>query len=210
MFTIYNNGSVQFRSTSDNLYNLEKVDKPAQSRHKPDDDMYHYLDNESKNNKQQYSEKAIESYKKIANIDTSEVVYHIQDIMSTNCITINSNKTLNDAYELLKEKQVSQIPVVSDDNRIVSIIGKKNILNLLMEDFKNGEITLNKKLKNIGFPKFITTDPISDIRRVAKVMIEQKTDAIPVVNQNGFLTGIVSKTDIIKAVSRIPDLKLWA
>ena len=43
MFAVYNNGSVKFRSTSDNLYELTNVDKSAESRFKPDDEMYHAL-----------------------------------------------------------------------------------------------------------------------------------------------------------------------
>jgi CBS domain-containing protein len=211
MFAVYNNGSVQFRSTSDNLYNLRKIDKSAESRHKPDDDLYQLLDNDTEKNKQKnYNNESLSAYKKIANLDTATVIYHVKDVMTKECITINVNSTLFDAYELLKEKKISQLPIVTDTNKIVNIINKKAILNLLMEDFTNGRATLNKDFNNIILEDFITTDPISDIRRVAQVMIQNKTDAIPVVNKNDLLVGIISKTDIINAVSHIPDFQLWA
>jgi len=211
MFTVYNNGSVQFRSSSDNLYNLRNVDKSAESRHKPDDEIYHSINsNTDKNKKQKYNKESISSYKKIANMDTNQVIYHVTDVMTKDCITVNENSTLNDAYAILKEKNISQLPIVTHANKIVNIINKKTILNLLMEDFDNGKLILNKKLNDINLEDFITTDPISDIRRVAQVMIKNKTDAIPVVNKDDFLVGIVSKTDIIMAVSHIPDLQLWA
>jgi len=207
MFTVYNKGSVQFRSTSDNLYNLRNVDKSAESRHKPDDEIYHSID---KNRNKKYDNESISSYKKIANMDTNQIIYHVSDIMTKDCITINLNSTLNKAYALLKEQQISQLLIVTNSNKIVNIINKKTILNLLMEDFDNGKLILNKQLNDINLKDFITTDPISDIRRVAQVMIKNKIDAIPVVDKNGFLLGIVSKTDIIMAVSYIPDLQLWA
>jgi len=207
MFTVYNKGSVQFRSTSDNLYNLRNVDKSAESRHKPDDEIYHSID---KNRNKKYDNESISSYKKIANMDTNQIIYHVSDIMTKDCITINLNSTLNEAYALLKEQQISQLLIVTNSNKIVNIINKKTILNLLMEDFDNGKLILNKQLNDINLKDFITTDPISDIRRVAQVMIKNKIDAIPVVDKNGFLLGIVSKTDIIMAVSYIPDLQLWA
>jgi len=209
MFAVYNNGSVQFRSTSDNLYNLKNVDKSAESRHKPDDEMYHTIQKDS-GKKQEYTNESIQAYKKIANMDTTEVIYHVRDIMTQKCITINENDTLNDAFELLKEKQISQIPIVTHTNKIVNMINKKVILNLIMENFDEGKFTLSKELKHTKLDEFITTDPISDIRRVAQVMIKNKIDAIPVVNNRDILVGIVSKTDIIKAVSYIPDLRLWA
>jgi CBS domain-containing protein len=59
-------------------------------------------------------------------------------------------------------------------------------------------------------PEIITAEPISDIRRVAKVMIDFKLDAIPIVDEESILLGIVSKTDILKAVSFLPKLQLWS
>jgi len=213
MFAIYNNGSVQFRSTSDNLYELDTVDKSAESRHKPDDERYdsfgEFLDKENKDNETD-RENAIKSYKSIANIDINEVIYHVSDIMTKNCISVDSNSTVIDAYNILKENKVSQIPIVTFGDKIIGMIDKKIILNLLLDDFNDAKITMIKKLSDIYLPELITTDPLPDIRRVSKVMINYKIDAIPVVNQQNRLVGIVSKTDIIKAVSHIPELKLWA
>lgn len=210
MFTVYNNGSVKFRSTSDNLYRMDRLDSSAEVRLKPDDDMFHFLENTTDQKKQTYTQEAISTYKKMTKMNTNERVYHVQDIMTHNCISINLDDSVLDAYELLKEKQIAQIPIVTDLNEIVSIINKKMILNLMMEDLQYAQDLLNKKLKDILLQEVITVDPISDIRRVAKVMLTQRIDAIPVVNQSDLLVGIVSKTDIIKAVSNIPDLRLWA
>ena len=69
---------------------------------------------------------------------------------------------------------------------------------------------LKKKLNDVYLDEVITANPISDIRRVAKVMIDLKLDAIPIVDENDILHGIVSKTDIIKAISHIPHFQLWS
>jgi CBS domain-containing protein len=90
------------------------------------------------------------------------------------------------------------------------MINKNMILNLLVEDIENAKHTLDKKLEDLSLPDLITADPISDIRRVAKVMIDFKLDAIPIVDETNILVGIVSKTDIIKAISHLPRLQLWS
>ena len=69
---------------------------------------------------------------------------------------------------------------------------------------------LNRKIEDVYLPQLITADPITDIRRVAKVMIDFKLHAVPIVSEDGTLVGIISKTDIIKAVSNIPHLQLWS
>lgn len=208
MFAVYNNGSVGFRSTADNLYELKNIEAPNKVLLKPDDDdlFQEYLNQKKQNQKQN----AIEAYKKIANIEMSEIVYEVKDIMNKEPISIDNNQSVKEAYEKLKANQVNQLPIVSFGKTIVGLINKKIILNLIMDDLENIEHTLNKKLEDLYLPELITTDPITDIRRVSKVMIDLKLDAIPVVDENHILVGIVSKTDIIKAVSHLPKLQLWS
>lgn len=211
MFSIYNKGSVGFRSTADNLYNLKNVERIAEVRLNPDEG---FIQDFSKNNTEQEKEKvkenAIDKYRKMANIDTSEPVFHVYDIMTRDCIYIDVKSSIQDAYDSLTEYKINQMPIVSFGKKIIGMINKKMMLNLLVEDIENGKHTLDKKLEELSLPDLITADPISDIRRVAKVMIDFKLDAIPIVDETDILVGIVSKTDIIKAISHLPRLQLWS
>lgn len=212
MFAIYNNGSVGFRSTADNLYNLKNVDMPSEVVLKPKEGFIQDFTDAQKEQEQKGSlnQSAINKYKKMANIDTSEPVYHVKDIMTKDCIIIDNKSTILDAYNLLKDNQVSQLPVVSFAKKIVGLIDKKIILNLMMEDITNAEDILLRRIDDIYLPELITVDPVSDIRRVSKVMIDFKLDALPVVDEEDILLGILSKTDIIKAISSLPRLQLWS
>jgi acetoin utilization protein AcuB len=209
MFAIYNKGSVGFRSTADNLYNLKNVEEAAKVELRPYEGFIQdFSNNNDEKEKRKLNENAISKYKQMANIDISEPVYHVQDIMSKDCISIDLKSTLKDAYDSLTENKVGQMPIVSFGKKIIGMINKKMILNLLIEDIENVKFTLNKKLEELSLSELITADPISDIRRVAKVMIDFKLDAIPIVDEDDILVGIISKTDIIKAISHIPRLQL--
>ena len=205
MFAIYNNGTVGFRSTSDNLYNLKNVEESQAIEFKPQEG---FIEDFTKHNKQ--NENALNSYKKMANIDTSEIVYQVKDIMTKDCIYIDEKSTIQDAYNVLREFKVGLMPVVSFGKKIVGTIDKKIILNLLMDDLENTKNVLERKIEDIYLPQTITSDPLTDIRKVAKVMIDFKLQAIPIVDEHDILIGIVSKTDIIKAVSHIPQFQLWS
>lgn len=216
MFAIYRNGSVGFRSTADNLYELKNTDPAFRADLKPDDDtlFQELMNSKDKKNgsKKEYSPQnaAINAYKKVANIDTSERIYHVEDLMSTNCITIDKYTTIEKTYEFLSEKNISQLPVISPENKIIGLINKRFILDLIMKEPEDFKHTLNKEIDSIYLPDLITTDPITDIRRVAKVMVDFRLGAIPVVDENDTLLGIVSKTDILKAVAHLPHLQLWS
>lgn len=210
MFAIYNNGRVGFRSTSDNLYNLKNIEEIQESRLKPDEGFVEYFSKYNAKKKPETSENAINAYKKMANIDTSEEIYHIKDIMTKNCIYIDSKSTVQEAYDSLKEFKIEQMPIVTFGKKILGMINKKMILNLLMDDLENSQNVLTRRLEDLYLPQLITADPITDIRKVANVMIDFKLHAVPIVNENDILVGIVSKTDIIKAVSHIPHFQLWS
>lgn len=208
MFTIYNNGSVGFRSTVDNLYELKKTESPNSVSLKPDDDdlFQEFLNSKKQKNEQE----SLNIYKKVANIDTSEQIFQVKDIMTIEVEYIDKSLTINEAYEKLRNIRVNQIPIVDFGKKIIGMISKKMILNLIMDDILDIRNVLNKKIEDLYLDEIITTNPITDIRRVAKVMIDFKLDAIPVVDEDDLLVGIVSKTDIIKAVSYIPKLQLWS
>ena len=208
MFAIYKNGSVGFRSTADNLYNLKNVDALSESRFKPDEGFMQMLTNEG--DKPQKNNEALNSYKKMANIDTTEPVYQVKDIMTKNCIYIDTQSSINEAYETLRKLNIEQMPVVSFGKKIIGMISKKMILELLMEDIQNNQHILNKKIDEIELTERITAVQIADIRRVAKVMIDFKLDAIPIVADDDILVGIVSKSDILRAVSYLPKMQLWS
>ena len=210
MFAVYNNGSVGFRSTADNLYNLKNVDEVADVRLKPDEGFIQEMSKRNPNQGEKFSSEALNSYKKMANIDTLEPVYHVKDIMTKEVFYIDNKSSIKEAYDLLHEKKIAQIPVISFGKKIVGMISKKIILNLIMADIENIQNVLDRKIEDISLPEIITAEPISDIRRVAKVMIDFKLDAIPIVDEESILLGIVSKTDILKAVSFLPKLQLWS
>ena len=208
MFTIYENGTVGVRTTADNLYKIKAIDKSNEAKFKPDEEVIEYFSNKKKNSKN--SDELLNSYKKMANMDMSEPIYQVKDIMTKEVFYIDAKSTIEEAYNLLKEHRVTQVPIISFGRKIIGLISKKIILNLLMADIDNVKDILNRKLEDVFLPEVITTDPVSDIRRVAKVMVDLKLDAIPVVDEEDILLGIISKTDILKAVSHLPKLQLWS
>lgn len=211
MFAIYNNGSVQFRSTSDNLYSLSRIGEPIASQDNHQKELHYNFDDLLEKKKENKNlQKAVKKYSDISTLHSDTKAYYIKDIMTKKFISVDSKATLWDAYHILKKKQISQVPIVTFGNHIINMLSKKILLNLIVDDIENKQSIMEAQIDTITLPEVITVDPLSDIRKVAKVMIKYKIDAIPVVNKNNIIIGIVSKTDIIDAISHIPNFKIWA
>lgn len=130
--------------------------------------------------------------------------------MTNDVISLNESNTLQEAYNLMEEHDINQIPVLNNENtHIMGMITYKMILDILINDIEFVEFNLNKTLDNLDFTDVLTTDPITDIRRVAKVMVDFKLGAIPIVDQDDKLQGIVSRSDILDAVSNKPPMQIY-
>ena len=208
MFPINRIETGGFGITTGNLYNVKNVNELSETKLKLDESFIQNFSNEK--DRSFKKDEALDTYKKMVNIDTSEPVYQVKDIMTKNCIYIHIESTVNEAYESLNSLDVNQMPVVSFGKKIRGMINKKMILELLMDNLENSKYNLNKKIEEIKLPEIITVAPTVEIRKVAKVMIDFKLDAIPVVDENDILVGIVSKTDILKAISYLPKMQLWS
>jgi len=209
MFAMYDDDGLNFRSTIDHLYNLQEVtaSKPIKN-------------NTDGKNKQTFDDKlfqgnitqeAKDKYKQITNLDTKVEIFHVEEIMSHRVITVNDSKTIKECYDLMQEYNIQQLPVIADSAlHLKGMISKQDILQYIVDDIEYASQNIYKHIYDISTKKIITTDPISDIRRVAKVMLDFNLNAIPVVNNNDILVGIVSRNDIVKAVSNIPHMQIWA
>jgi CBS domain-containing protein len=56
----------------------------------------------------------------------------VEEIMSTPPITIDQNKDISDAAELMDKKDINRIPVVDDNNKLIGIITRGDIVKALV------------------------------------------------------------------------------
>jgi CBS domain-containing protein len=55
----------------------------------------------------------------------------------------------------------------------------------------------------------VAATPVTDIRRIARVMLDRDVDGVPIVNDAGTLVGFISRGDILRAVVTDPPLSIW-
>ena len=147
----------------------------------------------------------------------------IKDIMTTNVIFCIPDDLVKDAARLMRENEVSGIPVVEDGN-VLGIITENDILKLLEVPERDSQLWLpspfeiievpirelisweeakhaldNKGALNVGdvmSHPAITARPDESLETVASRMVKHKINRVPVV-EDGMLVGIVSRQDII-------------
>ncbi|MDC0932507.1 CBS domain-containing protein [Arcobacteraceae bacterium] len=211
MFSMYDDDGLNFRNNIDHLYSVHEVARSQKLKNSIKDEDKNKENFQETLYKGKITKEATNAYKQMTNLDTREDIYHVEQIMSHNVITVDDTKTVAECYELMKEHKIQQIPIIAENKlHVKGIITRHDILKFLINDLESSNENISKPISDISSKKIITTDPISDIRRVSQVMIDFNLNAMPVVNSLDILVGIVSRNDIVKAVASLPHLQLWA
>lgn len=211
MFSMYDDDGLNFRNNIDHLYKIHEASPAHRVKNRVKEDDTSKQNFEDNLYKGQITKEATNAYKEMTNLETKSDIYHVEQIMSQKVLTVNDSKTIQECYEIMQDNTVQQLPIIADNQlHLKGIITRHDILRYITNDLENAAKKFDDPISNIASKKIITTDPISDIRRVAEVMIDLNINALPVVNEEDILVGIVTRNDIIKAVASLPHLQLWA
>jgi len=112
-------------------------------------------------------------------------------VMSKDVHTVTNDQDIKDAAKLLFEKRIHGLPVVNKKKNLVGIISPKDILKVLSD--KNGK-EAEKYFTNIVVPTYHDT-PIKIAMEIINITNE---NALPVLNDELKLTGIVTDGDLFK------------
>ena len=139
----------------------------------------------------------------------------VADIMSTGVVTLLDTTLLGEAWATLARERLGQAPVVNQRGLLVGLLTRAE---LMREDRLPGPQThalvwkamLLQPVSELMVTPIPSVDPTTDIRRLARVLLDTGLPGLPVSDAQGQVTGFVSRTDILHAVVADPPLDLWS
>ncbi|NWG87251.1 MAG: CBS domain-containing protein [Hydrogenophilaceae bacterium] len=154
---------------------------------------------------------AAQAYRRMLHVTTDRgPVLHAYQLMSRDVLTLRPETTVEAAWNELFGAGLGQAPVLDKTHRIIGIVTAKDLLTAInLEDGKVRDV-LPQTVADIMTSPVVSADPVSDIRRVARVLLEHHLPGMPVVNERHELVGIITRSDILRALVNDPPLSLWA
>jgi CBS domain-containing protein len=146
-----------------------------------------------------------------------------KEIMSQNVITIGKDTTIEEIAHLLIEKNISGVPVVNGENKVIGMVTQKDLLYKDVEPhfppvvemlggliFLGGVKHYNEELKklvatkaeDIMTEKVVSIDEEAEVERAAELMVEKDINRIPVL-KDGNLVGIIGRSDMVKYIAKM-------
>lgn len=204
MFAIYDVNGRRFRDTLEALYRVKKPYDATVALTNKGEEM------EAEQLKQRFrpmSNQAINSYKQAINTTIREPVYHAYQVMSSPVITLNPGVTLSSAAAQFDQHRVRQMPVVDVHRRLVGMMTKHQLERAILNESLRHRGT--KTIESVMTTEVISADPIADIRRVVRLLLDLHLNAVPIVDERDEVVGIVTRKDILRTVINEPSLHLF-
>jgi CBS domain-containing protein len=129
----------------------------------------------------------------------------VRDFMTKDVFTISPSHSLHAALKLMIINKISRV-VVTRANEIVGIITSRDLMPIT--SFVEGQGIESKDLHGIGYiilardvmNKPLIIDKNADLAEAAKIMHGKRISGMPVAPSNIDLEGIITKTDIVRAL----------
>ncbi len=126
--------------------------------------------------------------------------------MTTRLITIDPDTPIMKARDLMKENNISHLPVTDEKGRLVGLVTDRDI----REAWASPATTLSvyeltyilQKITVEGIMKknIITATPDMTIERAALIMHDHKIGCLPVLNDEAKLVGIITTVDLMEVL----------
>jgi len=131
--------------------------------------------------------------------------------MTRKVVTIAPGAGIFEAYEKMKQHKIRHLPVVDGDNRLLGIVTDRDVRSVMpYELFKDPDLqkSQSKSLADMRIVDIMTSapthiSPSSTIQDALLLIEEKRIGALPVVDDDGRLKGIISVRDLLRAFTNV-------
>lgn len=140
----------------------------------------------------------------------------IDSVMSTEVVTVREGTLFKDVARALAERDVSAVPVVDGDGRVLGVVSEADLL--IKQGTQEIEFTRSlaswwrgrrnfRRAEAVRAADLMTTPPITvptnaTVAAAARLMTKHNVKRLPVLGTDGNLAGIVSRKDVLEVFLR--------
>jgi IMP dehydrogenase len=105
-------------------------------------------------------------------------------------ITLTREASLRDAHRLMRQFSISGVPIVQEDGKLVGIVTNRDL---------QFETDFDRPIRDVMTSEKLVTAPVgTSLDAAERVLHEHKIEKLPVVDEEGFLKGLITVKDIFK------------
>jgi len=108
-------------------------------------------------------------------------------VMIENPYVIHLDKTVQDAINYAKEKEISGLLVIDSNSKLVGIVTDRDLLF---------ETDTTHLIKDVMTKDVVTAKPGVSLDEAKKILHKQRIEKLPIIDESGFIKGLITSKDI--------------
>lgn len=138
---------------------------------------------------------------------------YVRERMTTNPVCVEPDIPVSKAFMLMTETKHSQLPVVDNENKLIGLVTEKLLAEVnpskatSLSVYEINYLLSKTKVKDIMKTGIFFINQNALIEDAALIMKENRIGSLPVVDDNNYVVGIVTRVDIFKAFIDIMGVK---
>jgi CBS domain-containing protein len=130
-------------------------------------------------------------------------MFKARDFMTRSVICTREDMPIYDAIRILSNRNLTALPVVDADLRLVGLVSEKDVLRILYEK----EDRLERTVGDYMTRKIISFDVNANLIDICDCLMEHPFRRVPI-TEHGRLVGIASTSDVIRAILKLKHQEL--
>jgi len=136
-----------------------------------------------------------------------------REIMSSPVVTLPVTASLSQAWEVVHSKRFRHMPVLGPNDSVIGILSDRDLFRGTMEAVLSGTTWSKKQVETpirnlVSYPVLVAA-PDAEMRAIARVLLEERIGALPIVSEAEGLVGMVTRSDILRVLVAHPDFDQW-
>jgi len=147
-----------------------------------------------------------------------QVNTNVADLMTTEVVSVDETAGFKQMVELIEQHRISALPVVDGQRRVIGVVSEADLI--LKEDridlgdqhvFESHRRRQERQraggttARELASVPAVTIGPGDSVREAAKLMHDRAIKRLPVVDGDGRLVGVISRSDVLRVFMRSDD-----
>ena len=133
--------------------------------------------------------------------------HHVLDVMTREVVSVRADASFKDIVDTIGRHRVGAVPVVDEDNRVIGLVSASDLYAKVVQAqqvghglFRPGQVrrAQGETAADVMTAPAVTTTPTTPVVDAARAAAKAKVRRLPVVDSDGRLVGIVTRSDLLR------------
>jgi CBS domain-containing protein len=136
----------------------------------------------------------------------------VRELMTTDPLTVTPATPVKTALRLLAEHGITSLPVLGNHGRLRGVVSEADLIrDRVRPDQRaherpvSGVDDVPRVVAEVMTPHAVTVRPDDDLADAVELIISTVVKSVPVVEYDGRLVGMLSRSDVVRVLARADD-----